>query len=195
MENQNEKVRMGKSDYQNGKNEMEKTGWENQNGKMDLSGVFAVNTAKRELLIPVAILVLSHSPASASASLSLPNTTQHIMMIVRSEFKIILNYDDNCDSSLRHEIASFKESLEEIASEAREERRNIIGMVREVDVALEEMIHEVREERDNLHIRVMLAELLAEIQHTWIKFVHSTDTKSDESLLSLKHLAWKFHCG
>ena len=165
---------------------------------MDLSGVFAVNTAKRELPIPVAILVLSHSPASASASLSLPNTTQHIMMIVRSEFKIILNYDDNRDtqySSLRHEIASFKESLEEIASEAREERRNIIGMVREVDVALEEMIHEVREERDNLHIRVMLAELLAEIQHTWIKFVHSTDTKSDESLLSLKHLAWKFHCG
>jgi uncharacterized coiled-coil DUF342 family protein len=64
---------------------------------------------------------------------------------------------------LWREIASFRESLEEIASEAREERQNIIGMVHEVDVALEEMIHEVREERDNLHI--MLADLLAEIQH------------------------------
>jgi hypothetical protein len=65
---------------------------------------------------------------------------------------------------LRREIASFKESLKGIASEAREERRNIIGMVREVDVALEEMIYEVREGRDNLHM--MLADILAEIQHT-----------------------------
>lgn len=72
--------------------------------------------------------------------------------------------DDNLDiQHLQLEIAGFKERLEEIASEAREERRNVISMVHEVDVALEEMIHEVREERDNLHI--MLAELLAEIQY------------------------------
>jgi hypothetical protein len=83
---------------------------------------------------------------------------------LKTRRRLTSRYDDNRDTQYsRREIASFKESLEEIATEAREERRNIMGLVRGVDVALEEIIHEVREERDNLHI--MLAELLAEIQH------------------------------
>lgn len=46
---------------------------------------------------------------------------------------------------MQHEIASLKESLEEMATEAREERQNIIGMVGEVNAALEEISYEVRE--------------------------------------------------
>ena len=68
---------------------------------------------------------------------------------------------------VQREIASIKEALEEMASEAREDRRNFISTLEDLDFAgikesLDEMTYDVREERESLHN--MLAELLAEVQ-------------------------------
>jgi hypothetical protein len=76
--------------------------------------------------------------------------------------------DDNRDMRLvRREIAGIKETLEEMASEARDDRQHLISTLEEHDFAgikesLDEMIYDAREERDNIHS--MLAELLAEVQ-------------------------------
>lgn len=75
--------------------------------------------------------------------------------------------DDDNMGWVRREIASIKETLEEMASEAREDRRRLISTLEEFDSAgikesLDDMTHDAREERDNLHN--MLAELLAEVQ-------------------------------
>ena len=78
-----------------------------------------------------------------------------------------------CDNDnmrwVRREIAGIKETLEEMASEVRENRQHLISMLEELDFAqagikesLDEMAYNVKEERDNLHS--MLADLLAEIQ-------------------------------
>jgi hypothetical protein len=68
---------------------------------------------------------------------------------------------------VRREIAGIKESLEEIASEAREDRQQLISTLEEFDFAgikegLDEMTYDAREERDNFHN--MLADILAEVQ-------------------------------
>jgi predicted transcriptional regulator len=75
--------------------------------------------------------------------------------------------DDDNMRWVRHEIASIKEALEEMASEAREDRRKIISTLEELDFSgikesLDEMTYDAREERKSLHD--MLAELLAEVQ-------------------------------
>ena len=75
--------------------------------------------------------------------------------------------DDDNMRWVRCEIAGIKETLEEMASEAREDRQNLISTLEELDFAgikesLDEMTYDAREERDNLHS--MLAELLAEVQ-------------------------------
>ena len=68
---------------------------------------------------------------------------------------------------VRREIASIKETLAEMASEAREDKRNLISTLEEADFAsikdsLDELTYDAREVRDNLHI--MLADILAEVQ-------------------------------
>lgn len=68
---------------------------------------------------------------------------------------------------VRSEIAGIKETLEEMASEAREDRQHLIDTLEELDFAgikenLDEMIYDAREERDNLHS--MLADFVAEAQ-------------------------------
>jgi predicted AlkP superfamily pyrophosphatase or phosphodiesterase len=74
--------------------------------------------------------------------------------------------DDNM-RWVQSEIADIKETLEEMASEAREGRQHLISTLEELDFAgikesLDEMTYDAREERDNLHS--MLEELLAEVQ-------------------------------
>ena len=68
--------------------------------------------------------------------------------------------DDDNMTCMRREIADIKESLAEMASEAREERQNIINTLDDLDIP--RMTYEAWEERDNIYY--MLAELLAEIQ-------------------------------
>jgi hypothetical protein len=68
---------------------------------------------------------------------------------------------------VRREIASIRESLAEIVSEARENRQVFISTLEELDFdgikeSLDEMTYEAREERDSLHN--MLADILAEVQ-------------------------------
>ena len=68
---------------------------------------------------------------------------------------------------VQREIAGIKEALEEMASEAREDRRKFISTLEELDFAgikesLDKMTYDAREERETLHN--MLAELLAEVQ-------------------------------
>lgn len=76
--------------------------------------------------------------------------------------------DNNSDMKwVQHEIASIKKTLEEMVSEAREDRDRIISMFEELDVAgikesLDNMTYDAREERENIHS--MLAELLAKVQ-------------------------------
>lgn len=75
--------------------------------------------------------------------------------------------DDDHMRWVQHEIAGVKETLEEMASEAREDRQYFISKFEELDFAgikesLDEMTYDAREERDNLHS--MLEELLAEVQ-------------------------------
>ena len=77
--------------------------------------------------------------------------------------------DDDNMTWVRREISGIKETLEEMASEAREDRENFISMFEELDFAgikesLDEMIYDAGEERENIHS--MLAELLAEVQQT-----------------------------
>jgi len=77
--------------------------------------------------------------------------------------------DNDNMSWVRREISGIKETLEEMASEAREDREKIISMFEELDFAgikesIDEMTYDAREERDNLHS--MMAELLAEVQQT-----------------------------
>lgn len=74
--------------------------------------------------------------------------------------------DDNM-KWVRREIAGIKGTLGGIASEAREDRKNLISMLEELDFAgikesLDEMTYDTKEERDNLHS--MLEELLVEVQ-------------------------------
>lgn len=64
--------------------------------------------------------------------------------------------DDHNMSWVRREIAGIKETLEEIASDAREDRRNFNSMLEELDIAgikenLEEITYEAREGRDNFN--------------------------------------------
>ena len=66
-------------------------------------------------------------------------------------------------------ISGIKETLEEMASEAREDREKIISMFEELNFAaikesLDKMTYDARKERDNLNN--MMAELLAEAQQT-----------------------------
>ena len=66
-----------------------------------------------------------------------------------------------------HEISGIKETLEEMASKAREDKEKFISMFKELDFAgikesLNEMTYDSREERENIHS--MLAELLAEVR-------------------------------
>lgn len=75
--------------------------------------------------------------------------------------------DDDNMTWVRREIASIKETLAEMASEAREDKRNLISTLEEADFAsikdsLDELTYDAREVRDNLHI--MLADILAEVQ-------------------------------
>ena len=75
--------------------------------------------------------------------------------------------DDDNMKWVRREIAGIKETLKEMASEAREDRRKIISTLEELDFSgikesLDEMTYDAREERECLHD--MLAELLAEVQ-------------------------------
>jgi len=76
--------------------------------------------------------------------------------------------DDNRDMKwVRREIARIKETLEEMASEAREDRQKSISMLEELDFgeikeSLDEMTYDAREERENIHS--MLAELLSEVR-------------------------------
>ena len=77
--------------------------------------------------------------------------------------------DDDNMSWVQREISGIKETLKEMASEAREDREKFISMFEELDFAgikesIDEMTYDVREERDNLHS--MMAELLAEVQQT-----------------------------
>lgn len=76
-------------------------------------------------------------------------------------------HDDDNMRCVRREIAGIKEALEEMASEAREDRRKFISTLEELDFSgiqesLDEMTYDAREERESLHN--MLAELLAEVQ-------------------------------
>ena len=68
--------------------------------------------------------------------------------------------DDDNMTCMRREIADIKESLAEMASEAREDRQNIINTLDDLDIP--RMTYEAWEQRDNIYY--MLAELLAEIQ-------------------------------
>lgn len=63
--------------------------------------------------------------------------------------------DDDKMKWLRREISGIKETLEEMVSEARQDRDKVNSM-------FEELTYDAREERDN--IQSMLAELLAEVQ-------------------------------
>lgn len=80
--------------------------------------------------------------------------------------RLPLRDDDNM-RWVQHEIAGIKEALEEMASEAREDRHNFISTLEDFDFAgikesLDEMTYDAREERESHHN--MLAELLAEVQ-------------------------------
>ena len=75
-------------------------------------------------------------------------------------------HDDNM-RGMQRDIGSIKETLEEMASEAIEDRRILLATLEELDIAhikesLEEITYEAREERDNFYS--ILTELLAEIQ-------------------------------
>jgi hypothetical protein len=75
--------------------------------------------------------------------------------------------DDDNMTWVRHEIASIKATLAEIASEAREDRQNLISTLEELNFSgikesLDELTYEAREDKDNLHS--MLADILAEVQ-------------------------------
>ena len=75
--------------------------------------------------------------------------------------------DDDNMRWMRREIASIKDTLGEMASEAREDRQHLISMLEEFDFAgikesLDELTYDAKEERDNLHS--MLEELLAEVR-------------------------------
>lgn len=75
--------------------------------------------------------------------------------------------DDGNMKWVRHEIASIKETLEEMASEAKEDRQQFISKFKELDFggikeSLDEMSYDAQEERENIHS--MLEELLAEVQ-------------------------------
>ena len=79
---------------------------------------------------------------------------------------LTLRDDDNM-RWVQREIAGIKEALEEMASEAREDRQIFINALEELDFAgikesLDEMTYDAKEERESLHN--MLAELLAEVQ-------------------------------
>ena len=82
--------------------------------------------------------------------------------------RLILRDDENRDiKGMRREIAAVKESLREVASEAREDRRNFYSALEELDVAgikesLEEKTSEASDERQN--ISSILEELLSEIR-------------------------------
>ena len=80
-----------------------------------------------------------------------------------------LSRDDDNMTWLRSEISGIKATLAEIASEAREDRRNLISTLEELDSAsagikesLDELIYETREDKDNFYS--MLADILAEVQ-------------------------------
>ena len=80
-----------------------------------------------------------------------------------------LSRDDDNMTWLRSEISSIKATLVEIASEAREDRRNLISTLEELDSAsagikenLEELTYEMREDKDNFYS--MLADILAEVK-------------------------------
>jgi hypothetical protein len=77
--------------------------------------------------------------------------------------------DDDNMTWVRSEIASIKATLAEIASEAREDRQNLISTLEELDFAsagikesLDELTYEAREDKDNFYS--MLADILAEVQ-------------------------------
>lgn len=77
--------------------------------------------------------------------------------------------DDDKMRSVQCEIAGMKETLEEMVSEAREDRRNFISTLEELQVdfagikeSLDEMTYDAGEIRENLY--TMLADLLAEVQ-------------------------------
>lgn len=77
--------------------------------------------------------------------------------------------DDDNMKWVRREIAGIKEILEEMASEAREDRQKFISMLEELDFgeikeSLDKMTYNAREERENVHS--VLAELLSEVQQT-----------------------------
>lgn len=79
---------------------------------------------------------------------------------------LALRDDDNM-RWVRREIAGIRETLEEMASEAREDRQNFMSALEELDYAgikesLDEITYDVREERDNIHS--MLEELLVEVR-------------------------------
>jgi len=75
--------------------------------------------------------------------------------------------DDEHMRWVRHEIAGIKDTIEEMALEAREDRRNLNRILEEINIAgikesLDEMAYEAKEDRYNFNS--MLEELLAEIQ-------------------------------
>ena len=77
--------------------------------------------------------------------------------------------DDDNMKWVRCEIAGIKETLKEMASEAREDWQQFISTLEELNfgeikASLDEMTYDAREERENIHS--MLAELLAEVQQT-----------------------------
>jgi hypothetical protein len=63
---------------------------------------------------------------------------------------------------VQRDIAEIKETLAEMASEAREDRQYLTNAFEEIDIGGREMTYEAKEERDN--INYMLLELLSEIQ-------------------------------
>ena len=80
-----------------------------------------------------------------------------------------LSHDDDNMTWLQSEISSIKATLVEIASEAREDRQNLISTLEELDSAsagikesLEELTYEMREDKDNFYS--MLVDILAEVK-------------------------------
>ena len=78
------------------------------------------------------------------------NVNHSIVNFHTQDLNLQLNISMQCD------VAGIKKTLEDMASEVREE----IACIKE---NLEELSYKVREERDN--ISYILAEILAEIQH------------------------------
>lgn len=96
--------------------------------------------------------------------------------------RLTLRADDNM-RWMQHEIAGMKESLEEMAAEIREDRRNLHSTFEELGIAdvkksieeiafdivdikesIEEMASEAREEKENL--KSLLEEFLSEIRQS-----------------------------